>query len=84
MTGLPDLDWVEASGQGVVYSTTVVRQRPEKGGSYNISLVELSEGPRMLTQVVDIDPEDVKIGLVVRARIEQDDDRPYLVFEPMT
>ena len=46
-TGAADLEWVEASGDGVVYATTVNRQRPEKGGDYNICLVDLagSQGP---------------------------------------
>ena len=47
-TGAADLEWVEASGKGVVYATTVNRQRPEKGGDYNICLIDLAEGPRMM------------------------------------
>ena len=36
-TGEADLEWVEASGEGTVYATTVVRNRPEKGGDYNVA-----------------------------------------------
>ncbi len=39
------LEWVEASGRGVVYATTSTSRRPEQGGDYNIALVDLEEGP---------------------------------------
>ena len=45
-TGATDLEWVEASGHGTVYSTTVVRQKPPRA-NYNVALIELAEGPRM-------------------------------------
>ncbi|MDF1539559.1 MAG: OB-fold domain-containing protein, partial [Candidatus Thorarchaeota archaeon] len=34
---------------------------------YVIAMVELDEGPRLTAQIVNIDPEDVKIGMRVRA-----------------
>jgi len=74
------LEWVAASGLGVVYSTTVVRQRPEAGGDYNISIVELAEGPRTMSQVVGIAPGEVRIGMQVKARIDERDGEPLLVF----
>ncbi len=74
------LEWVEASGRGVVYATTVVRQRPEAGGDYNISIVELAEGPRTMSHVVGISPGDVRIGMTVQARIDEQDGEPLLVF----
>ena len=67
-TGVRDLDWVEASGRGTVYSTTVVRQKPP-APDYNVALIELAEGPRMMSRVDGIAPAAVKIGMAVRARI---------------
>lgn len=81
-SGAFDLEWVEASGHGVVHATTVVRQRPEKGGSYNLALIELAEGPRMMSRVVGIAPEEVEIGMAVEARIDEIDGVPAVVFEP--
>ena len=81
LTGSTELDWVEASGQGVVYSTTVVRQKPPTP-SYNLALIDLAEGPRMMSRVVGIAPEEVKIGMAVKARIIRENDAPLLVFEP--
>ena len=81
-TGAADLEWVEASGDGTVYATTVNRQRPEKGGDYNVALIDLAEGPRMMSRVVGIDPADVKIGMKVRAKVDKIGDQDAVVFEP--
>lgn len=81
------LEWVEMSGEGTVYSVTTVRRKPEHGGDYNISLVELAEGPRMLTRVLGVAPDAVMIGMKVRARIEKPawdpkSVQPLVVFYP--
>ena len=80
--GAGTLEWVEASGRGTVYATTVTRRRPEQGGSYNLALIELAEGPRMLSRVVGLPPEEVRIGMGVRARIDEIEGVPAVVFEP--
>lgn len=80
-TGSTDLEWVEVSGRGVVYSTTTIRAKPP-AAPYNVSLIDLEEGPRLMSRVEGVAPEAVRIGMPVRARIEQDSDRCFLVFEP--
>jgi uncharacterized OB-fold protein len=80
-TGATDLEWVEASGRGVVYACTVVRQRPP-AADYNVVLVDLAEGPRLLSRVDGLPSDEVRIGLRVRARIVQEADGPVLVFVP--
>lgn len=80
LTGATDLEWVEASGRGTVYSTTVVRMR-DPGESYNVALIDLAEGPRMMSRVVGIAPEDVRIGMQVQAQIDIVDDAPMVVFQ---
>jgi len=82
--GSIDLDWVEASGLATVYATSVVRQRPEHGADYNIALVDLAEGPRMMTRVVEIDPAQVKIGMRVRSFIGDIDGELAVLFKPDT
>jgi len=67
--GSDRLGWVAPSGRGTVYSTTIVRRKPADGGDYNIVLVDLEEGVRLLSRVAGIAPEQVKIGMAVRARI---------------
>lgn len=82
-SGAADLEWVEASGDGTVYSTTVVRQRPEKGGDYNVALIDLAEGPRLMSRVVGVAPEEVQIGMAVRAKVGDIDGTPAVLFEPV-
>jgi uncharacterized OB-fold protein len=68
------VEWVEASGKGQIYSYTIIRQnfqRPFKDMvPYVVALVDLDEGPRVMTNIVDCDPEVVSIGQRVRARFE--------------
>ena len=61
---------------GVVYSTTTVHDRD---GAYNVCLVDLEDGGRMMSTVVGIEPDDVRIGMVVRARLDRGADA--IVFE---
>ncbi len=79
-TGDRDLEWVEASGRGTVYAVTVVSQKPPTP-NYNVVLVDLAEGPRVMSRIVGIAPEDVRIGMAVRARIEKENDHGVLLFE---
>ncbi|MHB8671369.1 MAG: Zn-ribbon domain-containing OB-fold protein [Acidimicrobiales bacterium] len=66
--------WVEASGRGTIYSFTVIRQnfaRPFRDQlPYVVALVDLEEGPRMMTNIVDVDPDEVRIGAPVQVRFE--------------
>jgi uncharacterized OB-fold protein len=81
-TGEADLEWVEASGLGTVYATTCNRRLAEKGGDYNIALIDLAEGPRMMARVEGIAPDKVRIGMKVKARIGVLKDQPAVIFEP--
>jgi uncharacterized protein len=81
-TGETDLEWVEASGHGHVYSTTVIRQKPPAPNT-NIVLIDLAEGPRMMSRVDGIAPEDVRIGMVVKATVIREGERSLVVFRPV-
>ncbi|MBV9841038.1 MAG: OB-fold domain-containing protein [Sphingomonadaceae bacterium] len=76
-----DLEWVEASGRGTVYSTTCVRKRPPET-DLNIALIDLEEGPRMMSRVEGVAPDAVAIGMAVKARIVALDDGHIVVFDP--
>jgi uncharacterized OB-fold protein len=62
------VEWIEASGHGTVYSFTVNRRGVadlpayRDAGVYVLAYVELDEGPRVMTNVVDCDPDGVRIG----------------------
>jgi uncharacterized OB-fold protein len=64
-----ETEWRPASGDGVVFATTTVRRvglRPfNERVPYNLSVVELAEGPRLLTNVVGSPPEAVTIDAAV-------------------
>ncbi|MBV0911846.1 Zn-ribbon domain-containing OB-fold protein [Anianabacter salinae] len=76
--GAASPDMIPADGRGTVYSTTTVRARE---GDHDVSIVELSEGPRLMTCVTGIAPGDVRIGMAVTARIERAADGPRVVFD---
>ena len=81
-TGETDLEWVEAMGTGTIYSVTVVSQKPP-APPYNVVLVDLDEGPRLMSRVDGIEADAVHIGMRVQARVAQEDGGPILVFEPV-
>jgi uncharacterized OB-fold protein len=65
------IDWIQASGRGTIYSFTVNRRGTadlsayREAGTYVLAYVELEEGPRMMTNIVDCDPDSVRIGQAV-------------------
>ena len=60
-----------ASGSGEIYSFTITEQNQAKGFAeacpYVMAYVKLNEGPRLLTVIVDCDPDDVAVGARVVA-----------------
>ena len=79
-TGIRDLEWVEASGHATVHSWTLVAQKAPTPG-YSVALVDLVEGPRMVTRLQGVPPRPVRIGDPVQARIISEQGAPLLVFE---
>ena len=75
-SGETDLEWVPASGEGTVYSITVNRTRE---GSYNIALVDLAEGPRLMSRIEGADT--APIGTRVKGRIVSIEGEPAIVFD---
>jgi uncharacterized OB-fold protein len=65
-----DLDWKEAKGTGKVYTYTVTFSGAEERFSddypYVLALVDLDEGIRVMSNIVDCDPKEVKIGMEVK------------------
>lgn len=66
-----DIDWVQASGRGTVYSYTVVRRAAHPAFAadvpYIFAVIELEEGPHVAGNVVDAPLEAVRIGMPVTA-----------------
>ena len=78
--GSPELAWVDASGNGTVYSTTVVRRKADAGGDINIALIDLEENVRMMSRVDGVSPDEVRIGMQVKVAIVTENDQPLVVF----
>jgi uncharacterized OB-fold protein len=67
--GATSLAWKETAAAGTVYSTTAVHTREE---TYNVALVDLDEGYRVMTTVRGTEPDAVPIGARVQGRVEDD------------
>ena len=69
-----ELSWIVASGHGRIASFSVVRRAVSRAyadeAPYTIVLVDLAEGPRMMSSLVDAEPESVRIGLPVAVVFE--------------
>lgn len=78
------LSWKAAGEGATVHATTVVARRAADGGPYNVALVDLDEGVRMMSRVDGVAPEDVRIGLRVTPVITEVDGAPNVVFRPVT
>jgi uncharacterized OB-fold protein len=82
------VEWRPASGRGQVYAHTV-EHKPMMltavfgDAPYCIALVELDEGVRMMSNVVEIDPLAVEVGMRVSVRWEPlTDGRHLVLFAP--
>lgn len=64
-----DVSWEEASGRGTIYtySTVFMNDLPpfKDRLPYVAAAVDLEEGPRIMTNIVDCDPESLSVGMAV-------------------
>ena len=60
-------DWVPSAGKGTVYASVTYRNAPHPGfeAPYSVILVELEEGVRLVSNMIDTHPEDTHIGMPV-------------------
>ena len=67
-----ELAWREVAGTGTVYTYTVVTHPTHIALAdrvpYVVAIVELTEGPRVVTGITGCEPRDVRAGMPVRAR----------------
>lgn len=87
--GATDLVDTDASGRGTVYTFTIARRPTHRAfaeaGPYVIAIVELTEGPRVTTNIVDCDPEEVHVGMPVEVTFADEVDGIALpLFRPAT
>ena len=69
-----NLEWVKASGRGQVLTFTIVRRAVSEAYAadvpYVVALIQLDEGPTMMSNVIQCDPETLKIGSPVQVVFE--------------
>lgn len=83
-----DLEWREASGLGTLYTYTVARYPTAPPWRDEcpqlLAVVELDEGPRLTTEMIDVAPQELRVGMRVEAVFSRDNDAsPVLLrFKP--
>jgi uncharacterized OB-fold protein len=81
------VDWEQASGRATLYTWSVVYTNdlppfPDKV-PYVAAIVDLDEGPRMMTRVIGCDFADLRVGMALEVTFEQEtDDVTLPVFRP--
>ena len=81
-------EWVQASGRGKLYTFGIMHQQYHPAFAnvipYNYALVELEEGPRLVTNIVDCPNEELRIDMPVEAVFDDVSDETTLVrFRPV-
>lgn len=78
-----ELRWATSRGLGTVYATTFVSPKGEP--AYNVALIDMDEGYRLMSRVKSIPADQVRIGMRVKVRVHpaQGDEGPYPVFDPV-
>ena len=69
--GSEQSEWAQASGRGKLYSFGIMHQKYHPAFAevtpYNYALVELEEGPRLITNIVDCPNEELRTDMLVEA-----------------
>ncbi|MDQ6774488.1 MAG: Zn-ribbon domain-containing OB-fold protein [Candidatus Dormibacteraeota bacterium] len=74
------LEWAATSGRATVYSYTVVHRAPAEFRDevpYVVALVDLEEGPRLMTRLLGVEPGQARVGLPVEVEFGGEPPLPY-------
>lgn len=77
-------EYTAVSGRGAIHSWVTYSESPHPafGSPHTVVLVDLEEGPRVVSNVVDVAAEDLEIGMPVQVVFEDvDDDLTLYKFE---
>ena len=81
-----EVGWEQASGRGTVRTFGIMHQRYHPGFAndlpYNVTIVELDEGPRLPTNLVGVSNADIKVGMKVVVDWERHADVTLPKFRP--
>ncbi len=62
----------------------MVNRRAEQGGPFNVIMVDLDEGPRMMSRLEGVENDAIEIGARVKARLSEIGGQPAVVFDLAT
>ncbi len=69
-----NIEWFEACGKGSVYSFTIIHRPPshtfEEDVPYIVAIIQLDEGLRMMSNIVEVKPEDVHVNMPVEVTFD--------------
>jgi uncharacterized OB-fold protein len=64
-----ETEWVEATGRGTLYTFTIIRQNRSEAfaglSPYAVGIVELDEGVRMMSNIVECDLDRLEVGMAL-------------------
>jgi len=75
-----DFEDIKLSGVGKVHTFVLISsggappefaEQEKAGGMYPVAIVELAEGPKVIGQMADVEPKDVKIGMPVKTELRK-------------
>lgn len=79
--------WIPLSGRGEVLSYIVIHQKYNAAWAdrvpYNVAIIQLEEGPRMISNVVPLSGTDVRVGMPVLVMFEDEDGVAVPRFAPV-
>ena len=80
----PNFTWEQASGRGTVRTFGIMHQRYHPGFQtpYNVTIVELEEGPRITTNIVGISNDAIRVDMPVVLEWERHEDVALPKFRP--
>lgn len=82
-----DMEWIQLSGEGELITYTINKVPPQSFANYPeyiIGIVKLKEGPRAMAWVIEVSPQEIKIGMKLKAKTEECvDGRLTYKFKPL-
>ena len=82
LCGSTNTHWVEANGKGSIYTFSTMRRGPF--APYALAYVTLDEGPAILTNIVDCEFDELKIGQRVEVKFAANEGgTSYPMFKPI-
>ena len=82
-----NVEWVQASGKATIRTLGIMHQKYHPGFfgelPYNLALIELEEGPRMVSNVVGANNADLQVDMPVQVEFERHEDVAIPKFRPI-